>query len=76
MAQDALATLEKGATAIALNSESLEQLNSLVPCVEVLRRAGYVVTKLTNNELEQKKRCPTCGVRSESRAIILTNPTY
>ena len=76
MAQDALSTLEEVTTAIALNSESLEQLNSLVPCVEVLRRAGYVVTKLTNNELEQKKRCATCGVRSKSRAIILINPTY
>jgi hypothetical protein len=69
MAQDAASTLENGTRAIALNPETLQQLNSLVASAEALRQAGYVVKTLTDDELEQKKRCLTCGVRRELRAI-------
>ncbi len=60
-------TAKQGVAAIAPNSETLHHLNSLVATTAALRRAGYVVEKLTNSELELKKRCLTCGVRSELR---------
>lgn len=66
MAQAALSTLEEATTAIALNLENLQQLNSLVSSVETLVQTGYVVKKLTENELKKKMRCTTCGIRSES----------
>ncbi|KAL2177279.1 ribonuclease H-like domain-containing protein, partial [Thermothelomyces heterothallicus CBS 202.75] len=56
-------TTRKSTPAIPQTPEALEQLNSLVPSTEELRRAGYVVEKLSNHELEQKKRCITCGIR-------------
>lgn len=70
MAQYAVSTPENGITAIALNSESLQQLNSLVASAEALTKAGYVVATLTDVELEQKIRCLTCGVRGRFRAIL------
>ncbi len=63
--------LKAGIAAIMLDSGTLQQLDSLVHPTEELKQAGYVVTKLTQNELEQKKRCATCGVRSESLAILV-----
>ncbi|KAL2187954.1 hypothetical protein L209DRAFT_779849 [Thermothelomyces heterothallicus CBS 203.75] len=62
-AQGAVSTTRKSTPAIPQTPEALEQLNSLVPSTEELRRAGYVVEKLSNHELEQKKRCITCGIR-------------
>ncbi|KAL2018518.1 hypothetical protein VTK56DRAFT_730 [Thermocarpiscus australiensis] len=50
-------------TAISPSSEYLKELQSLVPSAEALKRAGYVLKELTDLELEQKKRCLTCGVR-------------
>ncbi|KAH6630953.1 hypothetical protein B0J18DRAFT_116805 [Chaetomium sp. MPI-SDFR-AT-0129] len=67
MAQDALSTSENGNAAITLTPETLQQLNSLVFSVEALKRAGYTVNQLTEMDLEQKKRCPTCGVRIAKR---------
>ncbi|KAK4140125.1 ribonuclease H-like domain-containing protein [Dichotomopilus funicola] len=55
--------LNAGIAAIMLDSGTLQQLGSLVHPTEELKEAGYVVTKLTQDELEQKKRCATCGVR-------------
>ncbi|KAK4124702.1 hypothetical protein N657DRAFT_680637 [Parathielavia appendiculata] len=63
MAQDAASTPENGTRAIALNSETFQQLNSLVASPEALKLAGYIVKPLTDDELEQKKRCLTCGDR-------------
>ncbi|KAK4232796.1 hypothetical protein C8A03DRAFT_19987 [Achaetomium macrosporum] len=63
MAQEAASTLENGTRTIALNPEILQRLNSLVASAEALRQAGYVVQPLTDEELEQKKRCLRCGVR-------------
>ena len=60
-------TTKQGITAIAPSPETLHHLNSLVASTTALKQAGYVVKKLTNSELELKKRCLTCGVRSESR---------
>lgn len=74
-AQHAASPLQNGARAIALNSETLRQLNNLVASVEKLRQAGYVLKPLTDYELEQKKRCLTCGVRGELRAkFTKSNP--
>jgi RNA exonuclease 1 len=67
MAPDTTSTLENGTGLIALNPETLQRLNSLVPSLKALRQAGYVVEPLTDHELEQKRRCLTCGVRSELR---------
>lgn len=71
MAQNAGSTMEKqnGTKAISLNPETLLQLNSLVASTEALSQAGYVVKKLTNADLDQKKRCPSCRLRSKSLAI-------
>ncbi|KAK4121866.1 hypothetical protein N657DRAFT_576983, partial [Parathielavia appendiculata] len=41
------------------------RLNGLVHSVEVLKQAGYVVEKLTDEQFNKKKRCVTCGARSE-----------
>jgi hypothetical protein len=73
MAQDGAATLGDGSRAIPLNPETLQQLNNLVAPAEELKQEGYVLKPLTVDELEQKKRCTTCGVRSEPTPI-LTNP--
>lgn len=62
----ASANAQKSAPAIPQTPEGLEKLNSLVSSIEELRRAGYVVEKLSHDELEKKKRCATCGVRSKS----------
>ncbi|KAK4039348.1 hypothetical protein C8A01DRAFT_16657 [Parachaetomium inaequale] len=64
MAQDAaFSTLEQGTRAIALNAATLQQLDKLVASTKALRQAGYVVEKLTDHELEKKRRCLTCRVR-------------
>ncbi|KAH6847523.1 hypothetical protein B0I37DRAFT_146683 [Chaetomium sp. MPI-CAGE-AT-0009] len=66
MAQNGtFSTLKEGAvgTAIALNADTLEQLNNLVASTAALKKAGYVVQKLTDSELEQRRRCVTCGLR-------------
>lgn len=70
MAQNAASTPETGTGAITLNSETFQQLNSLVASPEALKLAGYIVKPLTDDELEKKKRCLTCGDRSESIAIL------
>ena len=70
MAQYAVSTPENGTTEIAMNPETLQQLNSLVASAESLTNAGYVVATLTDVELEQKIRCLTCGVRGQLRAIL------
>jgi len=67
--QGAPSQLGDGPRAIALNLETLQQLNGLVASTESLRQAGYVVKALTDDELEQKKRCVRCGVRGEFCAI-------
>ncbi|KAK3292831.1 uncharacterized protein B0H64DRAFT_402899 [Chaetomium fimeti] len=61
----AFSTLKEGAvgTPIALNDDTLKHLNSLVFSTAALKRAGYVVEKLTDSELEQKRRCMSCGIR-------------
>jgi RNA exonuclease 1 len=56
-----------------MNPETLQQLSSLVASTEVLKRAGYVVEALTDDDLEQKKRCLKCGVRGKTRAIRKSN---
>ncbi len=65
MARDALPTAKQGLAAIAPDPETLHHLNSLVASAEALRQAGYVVKRLTESELELKKRCLTCNVRRE-----------
>ena len=67
MAGNTMPTTKQGITAIAPSPETLHHLNSLVASTTALKQAGYVVKKLTNDELELKKRCLTCGVRSELR---------
>jgi hypothetical protein len=72
MAQNgAFSTLKEGTVltttgAIPLNAETLEQLSNAVASTEALKRAGYVIDKLTDIELDQKRRCTTCGVKSKS----------
>jgi RNA exonuclease 1 len=71
MAQPVATTPQNGTRAIApMNPETLQQLNSLVASAKALKQAGYVVETLTNDELDQKKRCLTCGVRGKTRAIL------
>ncbi|KAK4243848.1 hypothetical protein C7999DRAFT_35804 [Corynascus novoguineensis] len=53
----------QGISAIAPDPNTLQQLNNLVASKEALKRAGYIVKKLTDAELEQKKRCSTCNIR-------------
>ena len=57
---------------IQQNAESVEQLNNLVASIKALKRAGYVVEKLTDAELDQKRRCSRCGIRGESRTAFTT----
>jgi hypothetical protein len=73
MAQDATSAPEKGTGEIPLNPNTLQLLSSLVASAKALTQAGYVLRPLTDDELEQKQRCLTCGDRSESIAI-LTKP--
>ncbi|KAL2150354.1 hypothetical protein VTH82DRAFT_6917 [Thermothelomyces myriococcoides] len=68
----ASANAQKSGPAIPQTPEGLEKLNSLVSSIEELRRAGYVVEKLSHDELEKKKRCATCGVRSGAMASEAT----
>ncbi|KAJ4290018.1 hypothetical protein N0V88_006819 [Collariella sp. IMI 366227] len=72
MAQNSSSTIKKqnGIEAISLNTETLWQLNSLVSSAQALSQAGYIVRKLTNDELEQKKRCPSCRLRSSDSAVL------
>ncbi|KAH6623424.1 hypothetical protein F5144DRAFT_615214 [Chaetomium tenue] len=69
MAQNgAFSALKEGTVLITTgpiqqNAESVEQLNKLVASTKALKRAGYVVEKLTDTELDQKRRCTRCGVR-------------
>ncbi|KAL2192350.1 ribonuclease H-like domain-containing protein [Corynascus similis CBS 632.67] len=53
----------QGISEITADSDTLGQLNSLVASKEALKRAGYIVKKLTDAELEKKKRCSTCNIR-------------
>jgi RNA exonuclease 1 len=78
MAQSAASTLQDGTNGIAngivpMNPETLQQLNGLVASAEALKRAGYVVEPLTDDDLEQKKRCLRCGVRGKTPAIRKSN---
>lgn len=78
MAQNAaFSTLKEGkmpttTRTIPLNAETLEQLNNVVASTGDLKRAGYVIEKLTDVELDQKRRCTTCGIRSKPRAALPT----
>ncbi len=66
MAQVPVSALEHDIATMTLDSETLDHLDGLVSSMEELKQAGYVLAKLTSDELEQKKRCPTCGIRRES----------
>jgi len=43
--------------------EYMKVLNSLVHSREELKVAGYVISPLTNVDIESKRRCMNCGVR-------------
>lgn len=58
--------------AIPLNAETLEQLSNVVASTGDLKRAGYVIEKLTDIELDQKRRCTTCGIKSKPRVGLPT----
>ncbi|KAK0722618.1 hypothetical protein B0T26DRAFT_801351 [Lasiosphaeria miniovina] len=46
----------------------LDHLESLLPSAEALRQASYVTKKLTDQQLEEKKRCLRCRIRPAQKA--------
>ncbi|KAK0648209.1 hypothetical protein B0T16DRAFT_325862 [Cercophora newfieldiana] len=68
---DTVVPLSSGISAIEPTKEYLAQLNSLVLPLEALSRAGFIVKELTKEQLDSRKRCKTCGVRSEYSSVIM-----
>ncbi|KAK4102473.1 hypothetical protein N658DRAFT_469021 [Parathielavia hyrcaniae] len=60
------------ANAVALYPGTLWRLNDLVASEETLKQAGYVIQELTEEELDRKKRCITCGVRIWKKPRVRT----
>lgn len=59
-------------TVIAPTLVYLDRLRSLVPSTEAQKKTGYVTERLTQQELQQKKRCIRCRAR---RMSTLPHPT-
>jgi hypothetical protein len=55
---------------IVPSSAYIDRLHNLVPSAEAQKQAGYIKEKLTDQQLEQKKRCLRCGVRRKPLAQI------
>jgi hypothetical protein len=68
-------TTSSVAVPITTTPDYVELLNSLVHSQEVLASTGYIVKKLSDENLESKKRCSGCGIRMiDSNNIISTSP--
>jgi hypothetical protein len=75
MAPNDVSLLESGVAAITMDSQHVDQLTYLMAATEDLKQVGYIVAKLSPDELEQKKRCPTCGLRGESASLAVSSPS-
>jgi hypothetical protein len=62
-------TVPSVAVAIATTPDYVKLLNSLVHSRKALDSAGYIVERLSNEELESKKRCSGCGKRMSGSDI-------